>query len=681
MSRIKKLDGQGEYDKASDLIEEINWKRVKSASTLCSVAAILGRAGRYDEEKELLLMAYDRASIGRSILYGLTENALRSQDIDGAKKYYNEYIETAPKDSKRYILQYEILQAEGKSNEELIPCLEELHEREFNEEWGYRLAELYDACGEEEKCVNICDELAIYFGEGEYVDKALALKEKYKELNAQQRQKRNMYRISKSFEEGMSAAQGAGTGKAAPDKFDTKNLQKELAASLQQLKNAEDAQTVEQTMHSVKKLVEGRDITVEVPQEQEMPAQSGPSDGLQQEADGQIGLDLSTQEGPAEEKQVSGQMRIEDILAEWEKTRASAQSALEEAERSRLASAKASALEQTQSILDQIEGKETQADAAQVPVTELPQTDESAAEEKGEKVTVRQEKARTQTAPEKIFVREEAPPVRDTQQIAAAEPQKSSNRPLKLTEEQKKQFTYFISIGGMEQQICKALEALGQSRAGVSSATGNVLIVGDKGCGKTMMASKLVKTVQKMYPRSGAKVGKINAASLNEKDIATVLGKVRGGYLILENIGQLAISKAQELSDLMDTDTGGLLVVMEGTADDIMTLMHNGTDLGSKFTIRIEIPIMTSDELVAFAQCYAEEKNASLDDMAVLALYTKISAISKANHATSLEEVKQIMDGAIQKAIRKNLSNTMRSIFSTRYDEDNHVIIVEKDFN
>ena len=664
MSQIRTYDAQGSYSDAADLIEEINWKRVKSASTLCSVAGILGRAGRFDEEKELLLMAYDRASIGRSILYELTGNALRAGDISEAKKYYNEYIETAPKDSKRYVLQYRIGQAEGKSAEELIPCLEELHERAFSEEWGYELASLYDVCGMEDKCVQICDEIAIYFGEGEYVDKALELKEKYKELNAQQRRKRLTYHISQAFADGLGETQAEAA--QADGKFDTKDLQKELAASLQQLKEAEDTASVEQTMHSVRKLVDGSDLQIEAPKAPEESAAGDALGVLTEEADGQMGLNLGLTEQEEDSDQVGGQLRIEDILAEWEKTRAAAQTALEEAEKNRFASAKASAVEQTQSIMDQIEGRS--------------HTDEVPTEETPIPVVV-------QSAVPEEEIPQPAQAADDSRKVVTAAPQAkkpaqtADDAPLRLTEEQKAQFTYFMSIEGMDRQISDALEALRANRSAVNSATGNVLIIGEKGCGKTMMASKLVKTAQKMFPRAGARVGKINAGSLNEKDVATVLGKVRGGYLILEEAGKLSIAKAQELSDLMDLDTGGLVVVIEGTSDEIMGLRHNGTDLAGKFPVRIEIPMMSSDELVAFAQHYAAEKNASLDDMAVLALYTKISAISKANHATSLDEVKEIMDKAIQKAVKKNLSNTMRSIFSSRYDEENHVILVEKDFD
>ena len=667
MSQIKRFDGQGMYEDAADLIEEINWKRVKSASTLCSVAAILGKAGRYDEEKELLLMAYDRASIGRSILYELTENALRSGNAEEAKRYYEEYIETAPKDSKRYILQYKIGQAEGKTAGELISSLEELHEREFSEEWGYELARLYDECGEEEKCVRICDELAIYFGEGEYVDKALELKAKYQELSAQQRRARNAYHLGTAY----SDAAAAGASSEQP--FDASDLQKELAASLQQLKEAEDSATVEQTIYSVRKMVDESPLQIETPpQGPVIPSEPEEEESfrrLAEEADGQMGMEFGQ-----DPEEVGGQLKIEDILAEWERTRADANAALEASRQSRLESAKASAVEQTQSIMNQIEGLGM---ADGMP----PEEQEQAA---------RQETQPQEVQPEKIPVQaaRNVEISRDTREVTTAEPRRKTpqvqedlSQPLQLTEDQKAQFTYFMAIEGMEDQICGALEVLRRRQDTISSAFGNVLIIGDKGCGKTMMASKLVKLVQKMYPHSGAKVGKINAASLNEKNIAAVVEKIHGGYLIIEDAGKLQPGKSLELSDAMDADTGGLLVVLEGTADEIEQLMQNGSDLGSKFQARINIPVMSSDELVAFAQCYANEENASLDEMAVLALYTKISAISKANHTTSLEEVKEIMDAAISKAARKNLSNTMRSIFSSRYDAENHLVLVEKDFD
>ena len=250
---------------------------------------------------------------------------------------------------------------------------------------------------------------------------------------------------------------------------------------------------------------------------------------------------------------------------------------------------------------------------------------------------------------------------------------------VKLNAEQKKIFTYFTLIGGMEQQLCQTLEGVKQRKRGrKTSASGNLIIMGSQGSGKTVLATDFIKAYQKMAGPTGGKVGKISASVLNRKDVSKLMEAVGGGYLIIERAGDLSRESVDRLSGLMEQDTNGLMVILEDDKAGIEKVLSRNKAFTGKFTERLRIPVFTSDELVAFASAYAKEHNCQIDDMGILALYNSISNIQKLEEATTLTEVKEIMDRAIYRANRGGLK---RLFGGKRTTEDGLTLIKEKDFD
>ena len=367
--------------------------------SLCMVGEIFERTHQYDISREVLLMAYDRSPVGRNIIYRLTLVALKMKNLEEAQEYYEEFIEIAPHDNMKYVLKYEIARARGVDTEELISILEEFKEREYTEEWAFELAYLYHRCGKADKCVEICDELILWFGEGSYVEKALELKMMYQPLNKLQEDK---YRRIKGQEDSIlegvtevsprdiktSGAMLSNTVRipsihADTGKFNTVNLQAELMKGMQQIMEATETEMVTDAMDNIKKMVgdmpslyqeEEPEEPEELGEPGEVTKRYGPigalDEGLEEPAvedpalnidfqsilseeyDGQISLKIP--EAPKPDLQITGQMSIEDILAEWERTKEAARVAIAEAEQRKLEQAKARALQQAENILEQL---------------------------------------------------------------------------------------------------------------------------------------------------------------------------------------------------------------------------------------------------------------------------------------------------------------------------------------
>ncbi len=770
--KIKELEAEERYSEAANIISSVNWKKVKSASTLCNMGNIMSKAGRYKEGKDLLLMAYDHATVGRSIVYELVEVALQEGNLEEAQEYYEEYAEIAPKDSKRYLLQYKIAKARKRPEKELIPILEKLNDKEFSEEWSYELALLYHQAGEVEKCVQMCDDIVLYFGNGAYVEKALELKQIHTVLTREQAKKQEEIR-AKSGNYAASADKNTAAGhreEAAlaenSDKYNTVNLQAELAKGMQQIMDAPDSKTVQSTMRSIQKMVKDSQLPIEEPTE-EKDEELFRDIETEKEIDDALNMnfhEILKEEEPAEKEeaassddQADGQMSIEEVLAEWEKTRAAAKEALDEAESRRLESAKQRALVQTENLMQQLqelfkklpdqEEKKMTDETLAASASEMIDTDliaeavseEEPAADATRRISpdeVKKALAETQESPEltventaseelqaedPVAEIEEAPEIEeveteeipeeaeavyeeecvededaeeaDEEESFAEEAEEEIPLPeikipdevkltddveeetaiTKLTEEQKEQFSYFMSVAGMENQICSILEGVRSRKKDLTSNSGNIMITGERHCGKTQLAADLVKVIQKDYPHESAQVGRIKAESLNHKSVRKIIDKVYGGYLIVESAGDLSEQKANELAREMTQETGGLLVIIEDTSRRLKELLLRSGALAGKFTEKIRIPLFTNDELVEFGKLYAYENGYVIDEMAVLSLYECIASIAKANQATTLEEVKDIVEDAMDNAKHGRL-------FSKK-DEDGNIILREKDFD
>ena len=231
LEEINKLVQDKDYKGAMNIVDSIDWRRVKNVRTLCVVGEIYAANGRYEDSKEIFLLAYHKASIGKNILYRLIEISLRMDDINEAEEFFEEYKQVASNDSTQYILQYKIARAKNSSLNEQIRILEEYKEQEFTEKWSYELAALYYKAGEKQKCLDLCNEIILWFSEGEYVRKAMELKMQYIPLTAAQQEKyehSDKPMVSEDDFEGTEVDFNA-------DKFSTMNLQAELAANLDEI--------------------------------------------------------------------------------------------------------------------------------------------------------------------------------------------------------------------------------------------------------------------------------------------------------------------------------------------------------------------------------------------------------------------------------------------------------------
>lgn len=818
LDQMKSLTAEGKYEEAAEIADTINWRKIKNINALVKVGEIYEKVGRYDESKDVLLTAYDKSPIGRMIIYRLAEVAVRTKSFDEAKEYYQEFVEIAPHDNLKYVLKYEISKAQGADIGTLIGILEELKEQEYSEEWAYELAYLYHKAGMSEKCIDACDELILWFGDGPYVERALELKMLYQPLTKQQEDK---YRTFRQRHDGVVEVRPEDpleSGEIIPEpvqikdvkmsaeRFNTQNLQEELQRSMQEIMNATEKEAVNDTMDNIKKLVE--DIPYlqipsekeEEPQEEEVYQHIETDEEIDNslksnfqemlvDEDGQMSLYM--QGGRVAEPQVSGQMSIEDVLAEWEKTKRAAEAALQEAEQRKLESAKARALQEAEELLgrladvipmldsgltpkdlldqkylskdgqpndsavsmvtnmnqflqqeiDRLSDENAQMDeqlaavgaspvgdymanagvaaedAAQNVVAagvqelmaeeELPEiampealaeaddTMEAGTSAEDVEAAILAETAR-QMAKESVE-KEELPEIElpgdldlgkeeTAEEIlpAIAEPEafEVPDTISKLSKELREIFTYFVPITGMEEQLCQALTGASQHlEKGATAGTGNMIIQGGSGSGKTVLATSMIKALQKETGKPNGKIGKIEASVLNQKDVAALLKKVAGGCLIIEKAGDLSRETALKLSLLLEQDTSGVLVIIEDTKHGIQKALSRDDGFAAKFSEKINIPIFTSDELVSFAKSYANELGYTIDEMGVLALYNSISNIEHADRETTLTEVKEIVDKAVAHSEKGGLKKAFSIITSRRYDEDDYIILREKDFD
>lgn len=879
LDQIKAISAEEGYMSAAEIADSINWNKIKNVNTLVKIGEIYEKAERYQDARDILLMAYDRSPIGRMIIYRLAEVAIKMGDYDAATEYYDEFVEIAPHDDMKYVLRYAIKKGQGASFDELITILEEYKDEEYTEEWAYELAYLYHKAGKADKCIDACDELILWFGDGPYVERALELKMLYQPLTKAQEEKYRRFKAEKEKPAKINdeaevteigAMEMVKGGEIVHDdvtipqitvnqeKFNTVNLQQEIAKGMQQIMEAKGKNEVADTMDTIKKIVEDipylklekeQEEYVQQPEETEHIATDEEIDGslklnfkelLGEDADGQMSMVMS--EKTQLEHQITGQMSIQDVLEEWEKTRHAAEIALKEAEQQKLESAKARALQEAGDIMERLNDVIPKLDAGvtpkelleeeylKVPVDiieqkaavkepeeeQKPDMQELYAEETVDEVQEPQEAPEDtideaqepQEAPEEAIEEaveevqesQEAPeeaieevqesrevpedaadeakePVGEPEDIIMAEESekdeilmqpttmmpeitddmlnvdddtsddeasqekenvsekrdfdhvtsfieqeiakmtaknpglekkldmaktrkmpdislpedldseeddsklKETKHIKELTSEQKAIFSYFIPVKGMEDQICKAYNAvLDHFNRKENASTGNLIIQGEQGCGKTMLATSFIKVLQKDCEQLTGKMGKIDAAALNKKDVQQVVRKITGGCLIIERAGDIDRSIAAQLSFLMEHDITGTLYILEDTSKGIKKALSMDEGFASKFTEKISVPIFTNDELVLFAKSYSAELGYKIDEMAILALHNRISNIERIDQATTLTEVKDIIDEAIDREAHSGLKKAISILTARRYTDDDRIVLKEDHF-
>ena len=252
---------------------------------------------------------------------------------------------------------------------------------------------------------------------------------------------------------------------------------------------------------------------------------------------------------------------------------------------------------------------------------------------------------------------------------------------LGLTEEQKKLFSYFVPIRGMSEQLVDVLEQdkVCKKRYG-TSRTGNILVIGHKGSGKTVLAVDIVKAIQKQRRMKQGKVAIITGDALNKKNLISIIQKLSGGALIIEKASKMNDKTIDDLTGLMEEQTGEMLFILEDERRPMEKMLSEYPDFRRKFTSRVELPIFINDELVTFGQTYAKENGYRIDEMGILALYSRIDVLQKEDHFVTVAEVKDIMDDAIEHSQKANVKHLMKRVFGKSTDETDRIILKEDDF-
>ena len=807
LDQITTLVEKEDYEGALEIVETIDWRRVKSVRTLCMVADIYEVNDMLEDSKKILLLAYKRSSIGKVILYRLVEISLKMGDVDDAVEYYTEYAQNAPGDNSKYILKYKIYKAKKSPVEDQIAILEEYKNKEFTERWSYELACLYSKAGMKEKCIEECDDLILWFSEGVYVTKAMELKMKYQPLTPSQQEKydnRNkdeeittelqekkdalqqqteavLEKLDEAREEAALGAKKAEEAaveaavtldkpEAKPFVIEPEKLKEKLASSLkdvlsgiykgkeeikQEFQSKEDDLTSSYDAidpQSVKELEpenlsETTVAPIQEPDKKEEKAQT-------QEAQETIETPVQEAE-PEEEKQTdSAGKSTEDMI----------QKLLEETA-NRLAQQISSGNyigkeKQIEKILtEDIFGDDKEPDSGEKPQEEPPEEETSENKEDGLNIegleesiiamaleeTKEEPKEETSSGDTQIFQPEEiedfkpepeatAEPGQSAEPEATAEPEQSAEpevtvepeqvtelettaqaeetagseekareelsieerilteetpeerrtrilndtRSDKLTDEQKNLFSYFAKVPGMDQQILDALNGVYENAADRTSRGGNIAVMGSEGCGKTTLTDNLVRAICCDLGLKATKEARLTGAALNTKDPAEVVNKLAGGFLLIEKAGEMTSETVEKLSKALEFRTDSLILIMEDEKKSMRKLLSDYPEFARKFTTVITIPVFTNDELVTFARTYARESGYKIDELGILALYTRIGEQQTEERPMTVASVKELVDKAILKVHRGKLG---KKVSGKRLDRDGRIIIFEKDFN
>lgn len=792
---IKALIVDGDYAEAAIIADSIDWRRVKSVMMLCTVSDLYKINRRFEDSRDMLLLAYERHPGGRSIVYSLCELSIKMEEFVQAVEYYKEFVQIAPKDSGRYILQYKLYEAQDVSLEERIAVLEELKAKDYSEKWAYELAYLYHRVGLATRCVEECDELILWFGEGKYVLKAMELKMLHEGLNPDQQEKYNIIKGVKSTvkvtadtdkhpveddemdeptKEILSKELDIQVKLMGVGQYDTINMQKELAENMKELWEGtevalEDAsaldtpdeepeeEQIEETKMEEVFFGETADLDSTASQVlEEMKTENQNTeeiieDGIQaqflpiaegmlevqlqepaiastavssvesaeaktkyekilgMEYDGQISLLLP--ESEKIEKQITGQIKLEDILIEWERMKKDSEQKRMEAVRQRvlehtgamfteyeasirdglleqLEGEKADTEESVQETVAEVELEETEELEEIEEIEELEEADELEEAEELEEADELEEIDELEEPEEPEELDEVEEPVFDdeeeteeaveaiveTEEIKEEKPvQEKKIR--SFSPEERELFSSYAQSESTKEQIIHAIDSIS-----MASYTGNVILTGDEGMDILTLAKNLVKEVQSSDNNFSGKIAKISGASLEKKEIEETLTKLSNGALIVQ--GVLAISKetANKLNKALEQENRGIIILLMDTKKNMNKFLQNNHILTDRFNIRVDVEALDDDSLVQFAKKYALDKEYSIDEMGVLALHTRISDMQTLDHAVTVAEIRDIIDEAIYQANKKSIGHFFDTLIGKRYDEEDMIILRENDF-
>lgn len=810
-----------DFNNALQIAESIDWRRVKSIRTLNMVADIYEVNKDYRNCKDILLLAYDRASIGKSILYRLVEISLKLGEVDEAVDFYTEYTEVAPNDNSRYILKYKIYKARRSPLADQISILEEYKDKEYTERWAYELATLYSKAGDNQRCVDACDDLILWFSEGKYVVKAMELKMKYQPLAPSQQDlyEKEKYRYLKAerpkvvpparprVEKSPARASSAdSTGSqdllkrmdqagaaitrnvnmndamdeaaATDDSVDdysitsrefigkTANLREQLAKSIHEVFSG-----VKKEAPQVKDLGVSREL--EMPEPEEVPENLLVQDLEPEKVEAEVRprpeaartiLSRPEPKAETEEEQIEGQMSFADFdldallketadslseeiaSGDFDKNRqltqapaqpGSAETEEYEAGRSatgiegyepepaaevmmdvpkeHTAEAAAEAMEQEaageEDIPDLSDALEAEADQEVSHGTSEPENrfrdihefDEMDELEAGflqpqqskkplyneeleipdpeptpeEKIqrTIPLNKIGQNTIPVSIedVLREETPEERRIRILNDA-------KPTRMSDDQRKIFTYFARIPGMDQQILEAINNVYEHAGEHTSRHGNIAVMGAEGTGKSRLTYGLIVAMCKDLGMDAAKIARLEGSDMNHKDPAKIVAKMSGGFLIIENAGDMTAKTIDKLNRAMEFRTDCMILIIEDEKANMRALLKQYPQFAGKFEQVISIPVFTNDELVTFARTYATENGCKMDEMGVLALYTLIGNNQSEEEPVTISRVKEMVDNAMARA-KKGTRRFGRRGSGRDKNKDQWTVLYEKDFD
>ena len=918
-----------EYQKAMDIAESIDWRRVKNASMLNTVSEIYEYNGEFKKGRDILFLAFDRAPGSRKIVYRLGTLALKIKDIREATDCYEEFVKLAPKDPNQYILKYKILRTQGAALSDQIAALEEFKKAEYIEKWAYELAKLYDEAGMTAECLEECDDLILWFSEGKYVYLAMELKMKYKPLTPLQQEKYDS-RPGAVKKQPEPVKQSESTLEEVDDEneYDEGSEEEVQESTVQRIDDAqvqeippepvpmqeefeipEEAaqadvvpeEVVPEATAAVEETPmyreEESEASVETPEEHTSAIKQVVTGATLEEALAQgvaVASGINIEEEAMKEREdeilANGQMMIDDILQKWEAKQKDHEEAIAKQkakDEERLQKEREQARIRQEEERKEVERKAAEAEARRKAEEEAARkaAEEEAARKAAEEEARRkaeeeaarkaaEEEARrkaeeeaadekesernTQRIPDDIvrlmeemesenedsedeiyeeeledgpgmdedfiegiedelagldmngssfeegdfdegdfeeedlegedfdeadfediddeetdfdegdfeedmdeedfdeeeidddeeldfgedleeedfdeadfeeedfdegdfdegdfeeedFDEEEIEDEDDTEELEIEEPSEeeiqarikkskggvpfdtgfvvtgrydlsaTSEIGLKagLTEEQKKLFSYFVPVRGMSEQIVEVLDNDRRAQREGTSKTGNLLVIGRKGSGKTVLAVDIVKAIQKQRNLKQGKVAIVTGESLNKKELTNIIQKLRGGAIIIEHAGKLNSRTVKELNYLMEKKTGELLFVLEDQRKPLERLMTANPEFKKKFSSKLELPVFINDELVTFGQTYAKENGYKLDEMGILALYSRIDVMQREDHAVSVAEVKEIMDEAIAHSQKANVKHLARRVFGKGTDDSDRIILKEEDF-
>ena len=764
LEEINRLVEKKNYKDAMEVVDSIDWRRVKNVRTLCVVGEIYAANKRYEDSKEIFLLAYHRAPIGKNILYRLIEVSLKMNDIDEAMEFYEEFLEVAPNDSTQYILRYKIMKAQKASLDEQIRILEEYKEKEFTERWSYELAKLYYQNGDNQKCLDICNEMIIWFNDGKYVMKALDLKNRMGQLTGVEREKYekkfvpNLKTVDEVSEQNKEKSAEGETEAAAEEETpviesvsiderdvnSAESLQEKISKGIRDIFNgkkkeqdedflkeeqdAEDESLQDEMIRDISAAPEKTNVPELESEEFVMNHEISDTPDMEQAIEEETEKEVREEEKEEKYKEPENiklpELEIPESMKNFGMDIPVQQSVPKapdiclpgtEAEDKEDADLDFN-LEDTILAAATAQGIEIPDEVPEPTVTNRPETSHHEEEEVMTEEDLRQAEQEFLNGPapkkEEAFVMDEDDEDEDfseedgyeSEDSLFAEEEEIPDRKLgeeeeleafidsiqpevnkadiiprekKLTEEEEKLFTYFAKVPGLREQIVDALYDVQICAADKTSKTGNVIVMGGRETGKTRLISGLIPAICKELHIEASKVAYVFADQINGKNIAEIVGKLAGGFLVIENANQLAKETVEQLDKAMEFRTDGLIVIIEDEKIGMRKLIARFPKFTSKFTSMINIPVFTNDELVNFAKVYTRENGYTIDQMGMLALYNLISTSQKEDQPMNVGAVKDIIDNAIAKS-----SGGIRKLISKKkVNADGYQVLYEKDFN